>query len=550
MNSIRICCSFLVLAALFLGISVANAQAVVDLPEFKSGASLMLGIPVDFSILNQRVSAIYDIVESDDSHVVWKFTGSTGDWAFVFADGRIVVASTVNFDLAMKDTLLKELNDVMDLLSIVNPGAISDSVENEALEGAIYYAEDSNIYHSIKHYFDSNFDFTLVVPECTIKDARLTVWGSDDKKYPNAGYLVSTEEAGQYYYIDDIEITSCYVKTGTCDVPVKDITNAIPTGLHNIKASSINNKHTMAIEIITSPMPPKDFILYGPNYQPWINETSESKDLEALRKIIAGNTNEMQRKETIKGEIIGRDLTNLPNVKLNVFVNVSNATTKTERLNAEDFTVNENSKKIPIDSFYFTGNATGQQLDLAVVFDNTTSMDDRIKALKSKVKDLTQKINSSNLSARYSLVTFSGAATNTEINWTDDAESYQKAVGRLSVSGGNIDLPENSLEGIERALSFGFRPNAQRVILVVTDEPSLQKGDGKSISLYSMEDVKNDLSKAGVSLIAISPDFSDPSANPDVPASDLPKYVDMRDLVNQTSGLWIDIKSAEFSAIL
>jgi len=57
----------------------------------------------------------------------------------------------------------------------------------------------------------------------------------------------------------------------------------------------------------------------------------------------------------------------------------------------EDFKVEEDGNEAAIDNFYFTGNASGQKLDLAIVFDETTSMDDEIDALKSKVKDLTKK---------------------------------------------------------------------------------------------------------------------------------------------------------------
>jgi hypothetical protein len=536
-----------ILAAMFLGIFAANAQISAELPQFKSGASVMMGVPVDFNILNQRVGAIYDVVESNDSHIVWKFTGSTGDWAFVFADGRIVVASTVDFNLAAKDTLTNELNGVMDILNAVNAD-ISAEARKNAFNLIIYYASGSGIYHELECDFGSNLDYSLVVPNCAVKDARLTVTGCDRGE---TSKCFDNYALGQYYYIDDQEVASCtsYDCSGCCYIPPNvDITRHTNTGTHKISAKNIDNPHTIYIEVITSPTPPKNFVLYGPSYVPWINETIKSMDLQALQRIIKGQFATINTSETIRGEVIGMDLTNLPNVKLNVFLNITNMTT--DRLKTENFTVRENNKDIPIDSVYFTGNATGQQIDLAVVFDNTTSMEDQIRALKLKVKDLTKKINSSNLDARYSLVTFNGAAINTEINWTDDTESYQKAVGKLSVSGGNIDLPENSLEGIERALSFGFRPDAQKFILIVTDEPSLQKGDGKSNSTYAMEDVKNDLLNSGVALLAISPDFSNPNANPDVPASDLPRYADMRDLVNQTSGSWIDIRSADFSALL
>ncbi|MDQ1260881.1 MAG: hypothetical protein QG575_62 [Euryarchaeota archaeon] len=247
-------------------------------------------------------------------------------------------------------------------------------------------------------------------------------------------------------------------------------------------------------------------------------------------------------------KILGIDRAAFPKIKVNIFID--NFCAMYGDIKKEDFKIKEDENDTAIRNFYFTGNATGQKLDLAIVFDETTSMDSEINALKSKIRDLTQKINSSSLDARYSLVTFNGADVATKINWTDDAGSFRNAIGRLTTSGGNPDLPENSLDGIERALSFVFRPEAQKIIIVATDEPSLQKGDGKSKSVYAMDDVKMDLLKSGAMLIAVSPDFRNAIVEANVPRSDLAKYADMRVLANESASLWIDIKKADFSEIL
>jgi hypothetical protein len=281
-----------ILGTMFLGIAAVNAQVKAELPQFKSGASVAMGVPVDFNILNQRVGAIYDVVESDDSHIVWKFTGSTGDWAFVFADGRIIVASTVDFNLDAKDTLTKELNDVMDIINTVNAG-ISTEARNKALDLAVYYASAPEIYHRLKYDFNSDFDFTLVVPDCTVNKARLNVEGRE-----TAG--TTWGAAKQFYYVDGTDVLSCrqgndMTMDSWCTTGDKEITDKIPTGLHKITAKDINNPHTMIIEAITSPMPPKTFVLYGPNYIPWINETGKSLTLDDMNSFITGtainNTN-------------------------------------------------------------------------------------------------------------------------------------------------------------------------------------------------------------------------------------------------------------------
>jgi hypothetical protein len=535
MGLIRRAMIFTILGTMFLGIAAVNAQVDATLPQFKSGASVMMGIPVDFNILDQRVGAIYNVVESDDNHIVWKFTGSTGDWAFVFADGRIVVASTTNFDLATKDTTYKELNDVIDMLNVVNPELVNGDARNNALDAAMYYANDSGIYHRIKYQFSSNFDFTLMVPECTVKMARLTITGCDDKDYPSGGCLVTSEGAGQYYNIDGIDVTSCYTCPGCCDVPTKDIAKEIPSGLHKIKARSINNAHTMTIEIITSPMPPKDFVLYGPKYIPWINETPNSMDLQALQTIIDPPPTHPNCTSPLPGGIIGIDPTSHPKVKVNVFVNTSCA--KSGELKREDFNVKENDKDVTIDSAYFTGNASGEKLDLAIVFDDTSSMGGEIKGMKSKVQDLIDQIKASEIDADYSLVSFKDSAS-IKTKWTNDSDVFKKYVNSLNASGGG-DEREDSMDAIETILSMGFRQDAQKVILVITDAHAHSKGDGTAYSNYTKEELMKDLSDKGVIFIPVSPIFKSSTT-----------YVDLMEVANEMQSMWIDINSADFSTIL
>ncbi len=278
----------LTLLTLLLGITAVNAQVNAEPPQFKSGASVTMGAPVDFNILSQRVGAIYDMVESDDSHIVWKFTGTTGDWAFVFADGRIIVASTVDFNLDAKDTLTKELNDVMDMLNTVNAG-ISAEAKNNAADLAVYYANDSRVYHRLKFDFSSNFDYTLVVPNCIVKFARLTITKCD---LGDSATCWTNSPNGQFYYIDDQEVASCTSSYcgGCCYIPGNvDITKNVNTGTHKISAENIDNQHTAVMEMITSPNPLKNFVLYGPNYTPWINESSLSMTTDDMNLLIAGN---------------------------------------------------------------------------------------------------------------------------------------------------------------------------------------------------------------------------------------------------------------------
>jgi|WetSurMetagenome_2_1015567.scaffolds.fasta_scaffold30249_3 hypothetical protein len=269
MGLIRFAMIFAILGTMFLGIA-ANAQVNATLPQFKSGASVMMGVPVDFNILNQRVGAIYEVVEGDDSHVVWKFTGTTGDWAFVFADGRIIVASTVEFDLAARDTLGDELNMVMDMLNSVG-GGISEDGQTQALDSAIFYSNESDTYHRIKYWWNNRFDLQLVVPICTISKARMV-------------NINDGQEACDWnYYIDGADLTE-FKRSGAIE-----ITEKIPSGVHSISSDipgcNFYKGHSFIIDAITTPTTRK-FVLHSNDFRIWVNETTQSLDLQALQNTI------------------------------------------------------------------------------------------------------------------------------------------------------------------------------------------------------------------------------------------------------------------------
>jgi hypothetical protein len=452
--------------------------------------------------------------------------------AFVFNDGRIVITSTVEFDLASKDNLTKELNNVIDLLNVINP-AISEENRNKAINSAIYYASESGIYHMLKYDFNSDFDLTLVVPDSIVKKARLHVEGTE------VGKIVYT--SGQYYYIDDINVLKCEMDCGpgcvtepTCTTGWQEVTDRIIPGLHKLSGKA-RSQHTMILEVITSSKPNKEFVLYGPNYIPWINESSKSMDLQALQEIIEPSHEITNCTNLLPGSIIGIDTTSHPKVKVNVFVNTSCA--KSGDLKKEYFTVKENDKDVAIDSVYFSGNASGNGVDLAVVFDDTGSMQPQIDAMRAKVESLTDQIKDAGLDFRYALVTFKDNVS-VKINWTDDPKVFQDSVNALKAIGGD-DEPEDSLDAIESIISMGFRPDAQKVILVITDAPAHYKGDGTTYSMYTKDEVMSDLKKNGIIFIPVSPTFKRPT-----------EAVDLRYIANEIQSMWIDMNSANFSGIL
>ncbi|MFB3764521.1 MAG: VWA domain-containing protein [Methanotrichaceae archaeon] len=206
-------------------------------------------------------------------------------------------------------------------------------------------------------------------------------------------------------------------------------------------------------------------------------------------------------------------------------------------LKKEDFKATEDSNNVAIDNLYFAGNASGHKLDLAVVFDDTGSMQPEIDVMKSKVKDLTDKIKVSGLDANYSLISFKdGVSIRTK--WTNDPVVFEKNIDSLHADSGG-DEPEDSLDAIEAVLSMGFRPTAQKIILAITDAHAHDKDDGSGFSKYTKEQVEKDLKDQGVIFIPISPAFKEPNV-----------HVDLKSIANDTQSKWINMGSADFSIIL
>jgi hypothetical protein len=248
---------------------------------------------------------------------------------------------------------------------------------------------------------------------------------------------------------------------------------------------------------------------------------------------ISGPDNADSENNTI--QILGIDPTAFPMVKVNVFINKSCALAG--NLKKENFKVNEDGNDAPIYDFYFTGNASGHRLDLAVVFDDTGSMQPQIDAMKAKIKGLTDNIKASGIDANYSLVSFKDSVS-VKTNWTNDPEVLRRSVDALFAYSGN-DEPEDTLDAIEVVLSMGFRPDAQKVILVITDAHAHHKDDSSGFSNYTKEEIEKDLKGQGVIFIPVSPTFDKPTG-----------YVDLREIANEIQSIWIDTKSADFSAIL
>ncbi len=255
------------------GIAAGDAPQML---EFRSGVSVELGASVDLGHLGERADLVYGLIEEDELRLVWSFS-DTGDWAFVYADGRATVASPAEFDLETKAILKGEMQEVFNMVSGLGQGVTGERWA-DIIDFASYYSRDSGTYHRIRYEFDQGFELKLKVPDCTVEEAWVGLESCD-----NCGGVFCYKDP-LALEIDGGEIASCD-KCGTCRIENVNVADLVRPGELNVSCNNPHDPNAMIIEALTSPTQ-KKFVLYNDDYSVWANETTSSLDLEALRKAI------------------------------------------------------------------------------------------------------------------------------------------------------------------------------------------------------------------------------------------------------------------------
>ena len=135
----------------------------------------------------------------------------------------------------------------------------------------------------------------------------------------------------------------------------------------------------------------------------------------------------------------------------------------------------------------FRGVGQGRPVDLVFVMDVTESMQPYIDAIKQNMVNFAHDLASNNRDYRLGLVTFEDYVVSKypdcncpyQKTMTSDVNQFINWVGTLHASGGG-DIPEDQLDALAYASSFPFRPQAQGIIIIITDAPPHHKGDGSA----------------------------------------------------------------------
>ena len=154
-------------------------------------------------------------------------------------------------------------------------------------------------------------------------------------------------------------------------------------------------------------------------------------------------------------------------------------------LKPENIEVREDGKLAKI--LDFRGQGQGRPVDIVFVFDVTESMQPYIDSVKQNVIAFAQDLAANNRDYRLGLVTFEDYVVSKEpdcgcpyrTKMTGDVHEFITWVGSLHAGGGG-DIPEDQLDALAYASSFAFRPEAQGILILITDAPNHHAGDGSA----------------------------------------------------------------------
>lgn len=166
--------------------------------------------------------------------------------------------------------------------------------------------------------------------------------------------------------------------------------------------------------------------------------------------------------------------------------------------------------------------------DFVFIIDSSGSMGDEILEVRERATAFAHSAALAGLNPRFGLVTYEADPT-LRLGLTSDQNLLKAALDKVSLDGGR----ESALDAVVFALeNLSFRSCAQRVLILITDEPS--NGDGHSLIQTADAIVQSDALLAAVS--------SDGLAGHE--------GIDVKVLAEATGGIWTPLGSADFLVIL
>jgi Mg-chelatase subunit ChlD len=190
------------------------------------------------------------------------------------------------------------------------------------------------------------------------------------------------------------------------------------------------------------------------------------------------------------------DASGFPNVKLYFTLN-------TTIPSLSSVSVTENGQVATIQKLKKLSEEENEKVDVVFALDTTGSMEMEIQAMINNIDSFANLIDSKGFDARFAVVTY-GDKIRKKMPFTSDAESLREELEGVSARAGG-DSPEITLDAINYAMGMGFRKNAQKIIIVITDSSTHYKGDGTGFSNLTAQDIIKKDNLFGYTLIMVAP---------------------------------------------
>lgn len=214
--------------------------------------------------------------------------------------------------------------------------------------------------------------------------------------------------------------------------------------------------------------------------------------------------------EPYEVEVAQVDLSDYPRITL--YVTVRDAEGRpVEGLGRSDFHILEGQGQARIEEF--AGLGQQRPVDIVFVLDTTGSMGSHIQTIKETIISFAETLEGRHRDYRLGLVTY-GDDVRESHTFTDEVALFSDWIEAQDADGGGNE-PENALGGLQQAAGFPFRAEAQRLILLITDAPLHEYGDGPDSDvsfddpLLTVEATAARLAAASVSVYGVTPGMSD-----------------------------------------
>ena len=173
-------------------------------------------------------------------------------------------------------------------------------------------------------------------------------------------------------------------------------------------------------------------------------------------------------------------------------------------------------------------------VDIVFVLDQSGSMADDNEVIRRNLVNFTNELEAQNVDARYAVISTERPANVTQ-EFTSDVNETQQAIDDIIAS--SFGATEDNFEALGLAnqlLNREGRPDAQRVIIDVTDE-------GSNVDTPTQQELSDTFNQTNTTFLAVTPNATT------FPMSAYPEDLHKRPIANVTqSGAWYNLLAGDF----